>query len=113
MSRTAVLALGGNALARADEPPTITNQFRHARESMAPIVELARDGLAASSLVHGNGPQVGDELARNEIARARASSRCRSVCWWPRRRAGSATCSSSRCRTRSPRRGCAATSSPL
>ena len=40
MSRTAVLALGGNALARAGEPPTITNQFRHARESIAPIVEL-------------------------------------------------------------------------
>ncbi len=68
MSRTAVLALGGNALARADEPPTITNQFRHARESIAPIVELARDGWHIA-IVHGNGPQVGDELARNEVAR--------------------------------------------
>ena len=33
--RTAVLALGGNALARAGEPATVANQFRHARESMA------------------------------------------------------------------------------
>lgn len=67
-SRTAVLALGGNALARAGEPPTITNQFRHARESVAPIVELAREGWRIA-IVHGNGPQVGDELVRNELAR--------------------------------------------
>jgi carbamate kinase len=66
--RTAVLALGGNALARAGERPTITNQFRHARESVAPIVELARQGWGIA-IVHGNGPQVGDELMRNEVAR--------------------------------------------
>jgi carbamate kinase len=63
-----VLALGGNALARTGEPPTVTNQFRRARESMAPIVELARTGWEIV-LVHGNGPQVGDELLRNEAAR--------------------------------------------
>lgn len=66
--KTAVLALGGNALARAGEPATIANQFRHARESIAPIVELARDGWRIA-IVHGNGPQVGDELVRNEVAR--------------------------------------------
>jgi carbamate kinase len=63
-----VLALGGNALARADEPATVTNQFRRARESVVPIVELARDGWHIA-VVHGNGPQVGDELVRNEAAR--------------------------------------------
>lgn len=67
-SRTAVIALGGNALSRADEQPTIANQFRRARESLAPIVELARDGWQIV-LVHGNGPQVGDEVTRNESAR--------------------------------------------
>jgi carbamate kinase len=66
--KTAVVALGGNALARAGEPATITNQFRHARESMAMVVELARAGWQIV-LVHGNGPQVGDELMRNEAAR--------------------------------------------
>jgi carbamate kinase len=65
---TAVLALGGNALARADEPPTITNQFRRARESMAAVVPLAREGRRIV-IVHGNGPQVGDSLMRNEVAR--------------------------------------------
>jgi carbamate kinase len=65
---TAVLALGGNALARADEPATITNQFRHARESMAAVVPLAREAWRIV-IVHGNGPQVGDSLVRNEVAR--------------------------------------------
>ncbi len=67
MPRTVVIALGGNALAPAGEAPTIANQFRHTRESLAPVVELARDGWRIA-LVHGNGPQVGDSLARNEIA---------------------------------------------
>ncbi len=65
---TAVLAFGGNALARAGEPATITNQFRHARESMAAVIPLARDGWRIV-IVHGNGPQVGDSLVRNEVAR--------------------------------------------
>jgi carbamate kinase len=52
------------------ERPTIANQFRHTRESLAPVVELARLGWRIA-LVHGNGPQVGDELLRNEIARDR------------------------------------------
>jgi len=69
---TAVIALGGNALAPAGERSTIYDQFRHTRESLGPIVELARDGWNVC-VVHGNGPQVGDELVRNEIARAEAS----------------------------------------
>jgi carbamate kinase len=62
-----VVALGGNAVAPPGERPTIANQFRHTRESLAPIVELARAGWHIT-LVHGNGPQVGDDLARNELA---------------------------------------------
>jgi carbamate kinase len=64
---TIVVALGGNALAPAGERATIANQFRHTRESLAPIVDLAREGWRIA-VVHGNGPQVGDSLARNEIA---------------------------------------------
>jgi carbamate kinase len=63
-----VVALGGNAVAPPAERPTIANQFRHTRESLAPIVEMARRGWEIA-IVHGNGPQVGDELARNEMAR--------------------------------------------
>jgi carbamate kinase len=64
---TIVVALGGNAVAPSGERATIANQFRHTRESLAPVVELARDGWRIA-LVHGNGPQVGDDLARNELA---------------------------------------------
>ncbi|MGH7528807.1 MAG: carbamate kinase [Gemmatimonadales bacterium] len=64
---TIVVALGGNAVAPPDERPTISNQFRRTRESLGPIVDLARADWHIA-LVHGNGPQVGDELARNEIA---------------------------------------------
>ena len=66
--KTAVLAFGGNALSRAGEPATIANQFRRARESMASVVLLAREGWRIV-IVHGNGPQVGDSLLRNEVAR--------------------------------------------
>lgn len=65
---TAVIALGGNALAPAGERSTIHDQFRHTRESLGPIVDLALDGWQLC-VVHGNGPQVGDELVRNEVAR--------------------------------------------
>src|SRR5205807_760180 len=39
---TIVVALGGNAVAPPGERPTISNQFRHTRASLAPIVDLAR-----------------------------------------------------------------------
>lgn len=64
---TAVIALGGNALSPAKHS-TIYDQFRHTREALAPIVDLALDGWNVC-LVHGNGPQVGDELLRNERSR--------------------------------------------
>jgi carbamate kinase len=69
---TAVIALGGNALSPAGERATIHDQFRHTRESLGPIVDLALDGWDLC-VVHGNGPQVGDELVRNELARAEVS----------------------------------------
>src|ERR671917_1552510 len=71
-TKTAVIALGGNALAPSGGRSTIHDQFRHTRESLGPIVQLALDGWRLC-VVHGNGPQVGDELLRNELARREAS----------------------------------------
>ena len=68
----AVIALGGNALSPAGERSTVYDQFRHTRESLEPIVDFALDGWNMC-VVHGNGPQVGNELVRNEIARTEAS----------------------------------------
>lgn len=62
------MAIGGNALSPSGEPATATNQFRHTRESLAPIVDFALQGWNVA-VVHGNGPQVGDELLRGEMAR--------------------------------------------
>lgn len=65
---TIVVALGGNALQPPGERGDIPDQFAHTRESLEPIVELARAGWHIA-VVHGNGPQIGDELRRNELAR--------------------------------------------
>ena len=67
-ARTIVVALGGNALAQPGEEGTITEQFRHTRESLGAVVELAREGWRIA-IVHGNGPQVGNALIQNERAR--------------------------------------------
>lgn len=68
MPRTIVIALGGNALAQPGEEGTITQQFRHARESLGAVVELAREGWNIA-ICHGNGPQVGHALLRQELGR--------------------------------------------
>ncbi|UCG87091.1 MAG: carbamate kinase [Gemmatimonadota bacterium] len=65
---TIVVAVGGNALAPAGENPSIYDQFRYTRESLRAVVALAQQGWHIA-LVHGNGPQVGDALVRNELAR--------------------------------------------
>jgi len=62
------VALGGNALAPPGKRASIDEQFGHARSSVVPLVELARHGWRMA-IVHGNGPQVGDALVRNELAR--------------------------------------------
>lgn len=68
-SRTIVVAIGGNALSPSGESASVHNQFRHTRESLQAIVPLALEGWRIA-IVHGNGPQVGDALVRNEAARS-------------------------------------------
>jgi carbamate kinase len=65
---TIVIALGGNALQPENENGDIAQQFAHTRESLEPVIALAREGWRIA-IVHGNGPQIGDELIRNERAR--------------------------------------------
>jgi carbamate kinase len=67
--RTIVVALGGNALQPEGARGDIHQQFRHTRESLGAVVDLAGKGWRIA-IVHGNGPQIGDELRRNELARA-------------------------------------------
>jgi carbamate kinase len=65
MKKTAVLALGGNAIIKAGEKGTITEQFRNTRESLGGIVELIKRGYHLA-ITHGNGPQVGNLLRQQE-----------------------------------------------
>jgi len=68
-AQTIVVALGGNALQPESEKGDIHEQFRHTRESLGAVVDLAGKGWRIA-MVHGNGPQIGDELVRNELGRA-------------------------------------------
>jgi len=69
--KTAVVALGGNAITRKEEEDTIARQFSNTRESLRGIVELIRDGYNLA-ITHGNGPQVGNAILRVELARGKA-----------------------------------------
>ena len=61
-----VVALGGNALMRPGERGTAAEQLTNLRRAVAALQPLlAEPGLV---LTHGNGPQVGNELLRQERA---------------------------------------------
>jgi carbamate kinase len=63
---TAVVALGGNALMRPGERGTAAEQLANLRRAIGALRPLlAEDGLV---ITHGNGPQVGNELIRQERA---------------------------------------------
>jgi carbamate kinase len=63
---TLVIALGGNALIRAGQRGTAAEQLAALRETCAAISPLVVEGEVV--LTHGNGPQVGNELLRQERA---------------------------------------------
>jgi carbamate kinase len=65
-----VVALGGNALLRAGERGTAAEQRANLADTFATIAPILRDGPLV--LTHGNGPQVGNELLRQELASAEA-----------------------------------------
>jgi carbamate kinase len=71
MNRTAVVALGGNAITRKDIEDTIANQFANTRRSLEGLVELIRRDYHLV-ITHGNGPQVGNAILRVELARGKA-----------------------------------------
>ena len=66
MNKTAIIALGGNALSQKGQTGSIHEQFANTRESLTEIIEFVRQGYNLC-LTHGNGPQVGDELLRMDL----------------------------------------------
>jgi len=64
MSKTAVVALGGNAIGTTGRED-IHQQFANTRKSLSGILELVKEGYQLA-ITHGNGPQVGNALLRVE-----------------------------------------------
>ena len=67
MTRTAVVAIGGNSLIRDPGHQTVRDQYLAAAETCNHIAAMARDGWNLA-VVHGNGPQVGFILRRSELS---------------------------------------------
>jgi carbamate kinase len=63
--KLAVVALGGNALLRGDQAGTIDEQEGNTSETLENLVFLIKEGYDLV-LTHGNGPQVGNILMRND-----------------------------------------------
>ena len=65
MNKLAVIALGGNALLRDNQAGTIDEQEQNTTDTLENLVFLIREGYDLV-LTHGNGPQVGNILMRND-----------------------------------------------
>ncbi len=79
MSKTALVAIGGNSLIRAGEKGTIAEQLANTRRTAAAIRSLIELGYRLV-VTHGNGPQVGAQLLRSERASDVAYSQTLDVC---------------------------------
>ena len=65
----ALVALGGNAMTGADGRARVEDQQAAATVAMAAVADLIAEGVEVV-LTHGNGPQVGNLLVKNELAAA-------------------------------------------
>lgn len=65
MNKLAVVALGGNALLRNNQAGTIEEQEQNTTDTLENLVFLIREGYDLV-ISHGNGPQVGNILMRND-----------------------------------------------
>jgi len=66
--KTAVIAVGGNALIKDKAHQTVQDQYDAARDTMKHIVDMIEKGWDVV-ISHGNGPQVGFILRRSELAK--------------------------------------------
>ncbi len=67
MRKKAVVALGGNSIIRSDQKGTIEEQIKNSDNTCRCLLELVKQGYDLI-ITHGNGPQVGNILLRNEAA---------------------------------------------
>ena len=65
MKKLAVVAFGGNALLQGNEVGTIEQQEKHTYDTCEKLIGLIKNDYNII-ITHGNGPQVGNILLRNE-----------------------------------------------
>jgi len=63
----AVVAIGGNSLIKDEDHPSVTSEIEALRETCGHIAGMLASGWDVV-LTHGNGPQVGFNLLRSELA---------------------------------------------
>lgn len=69
--RRAVVALGGNAITQPGEDGSVEKDYENLERSLDGVVELLERGYELV-VTHGNGPQVGNQMIRVELARDEA-----------------------------------------
>lgn len=79
MSRTALIAIGGNSLIRAGERGTIDEQLANAHATARALAAMVARGWRIV-ITHGNGPQVGAALLRSERAAGEVYTHPLDVC---------------------------------
>lgn len=79
MQKTAVIAIGGNAIIQEGQRGTIEEQFANVMKSCDPILDLVEEGYRVV-LTHGNGPQVGNSMIRGEAAKELTPSYSMDAC---------------------------------
>ncbi|MEM7351218.1 MAG: carbamate kinase [Acidobacteriota bacterium] len=70
-SRRVVVALGGNAITRPGDDGSVGQDYANLKRSLESVVHLVERGDQVV-LTHGNGPQVGNQMIRVELARGQA-----------------------------------------
>jgi len=77
--KTAVIAVGGNAILRPGDTLTQENQMKHVATTAKGLADLIQKGYDIV-ITHGNGPQVGNILLRAEIAKSEIPPNALDVC---------------------------------
>lgn len=68
MTKKIVIALGGNAILQPKQEATYENQLDNVRKTTEIIAKIVEKGHKII-ITHGNGPQVGNILRQNEVAK--------------------------------------------
>jgi carbamate kinase len=68
MSKTVVIAIGGNSLISDNDHTSVSDQYGAAVETCGHIADMLEADQLRLVVTHGNGPQVGFILRRSELA---------------------------------------------